>query len=109
MRRGSRLGSVELIVREGTYFSPGDEAAFYHRLEALSCVGSVEGAYEGLHIVLSTPPSDVELRELIALLYRYDLDMTPLAVLRTQRNAGWFADNKEAFWHARVFRAGPSS
>jgi hypothetical protein len=102
------LASVELIVQEGTYFSPGDEAAFYHRLETLRCVSSVKGAFEGLHIVLSKPPSDAELRELIALLYRYDLDMTPLAVLRTKRNAAWFADNKEAFWHVRVFRAGNS-
>jgi len=88
--------------------SPGDEKSFFDRLQALRCVVSVVGAPDGLHVLLSKPPTDLQLRELIALLYRYDLDMRPLAALRTERNAAWFSDRKKAFWHSSVFRTSKS-
>jgi hypothetical protein len=56
----------------------------------------------GLHVALSRP-TQMQLRELIALLYRYGLDMRPLASFRTERNAAWFANDRRKFWHARVF------
>ena len=92
----------QLIIQERTYYSQGDEDAFYGRLNGLSCVKSIKGALDGVHITLSAP-TDLQLREFIALLYRYGLDMRPLAALRTDKNADWFAKNREAFWHAAVF------
>ena len=97
------MGRTELIIREGTYYSQADEDAFFDRLYGLRCIKSIVGAPDGLHITLHRPPSDKQLREMLALLYRYDLNMTPLAVLRTSRNAAWFADDPKMFWHARVF------
>jgi hypothetical protein len=93
----------ELIIQEGTYYSQADEDAFFDRLNGLRCIKSVRGAPDGLHVALSRTPTEMQLRELIALLYRYGLDMTPLAALRTERNAAWFAKDRRMFWHARVF------
>ena len=95
----------EVVIQEGMYYSLADEKAFFDRLTSLRCVAGVRGAPDGLHINLSRRPSDTQLRELIALLYRYDLDMKPLAELRTEHNAPWYADPK-AFWHAAVFGRG---
>jgi hypothetical protein len=97
------VSAKELIIQEGTYYSQADEKAFFDRLSELRCVKSIRGGSDGLHIALSRPPTEMQLREIIALLYRYSLDMTPLAALRTERNAAWFAKDRKMFWHARVF------
>ena len=92
-----------MIVRGPTYFSQGDEKAFFEWLASISCVDGVSGRSRDLHITLKRQPGDAQLRELIALLYRYGMDMTPLAALKTGHNAHWFAENKRAFWHHSVF------
>ena len=97
------MSAKELIIQEGTYYSQADEKAFFDRLNELRCVKSVRGAPDGLHVVLSRPPTEMQLRELIALLCRYGLDMRPLAALRTERNAAWFVKDRKTFWHARMF------
>ncbi|WP_374312749.1 hypothetical protein [Dongia sp.] len=97
------MGGKLLIVTGPTYFSPRDEGSFFHWLQSISCVESVSGQLTDLHIRLKRPPSATDLRELIALLYRYQMDMKPLAALKTARNADWFAQNTEAYWHAPVF------
>jgi hypothetical protein len=94
----------ELVIQEKYYYSQADEDAFYDRLNSLRCVRSIQGTPDGVHIALSRAPTDSQLRELIALLYRYDLDMTPLAAFRTKRNAPWFSENRDAFWHSKVFQ-----
>jgi hypothetical protein len=98
------VSAKEFTIGLGRWYSPGDEDAFFVRLRALRCVKSYEGRCPSdLHVVLSKAPSEMELRELIALLCRYDLDMKPLAAFRTKRNAAWFFENRQAFWHGRVF------
>jgi hypothetical protein len=93
----------ELIVGGPSYFSMGDEHAFFHWLQSIPCVESVIGRSTDLCIRLRRPPSRADLRELIAVLYRYQMDMKPLAALRTARNSSWFAENPEVYWHAPIF------
>jgi hypothetical protein len=93
----------ELIIQESTYYSQAGEDAFFDRLNSLRCVEAIKGASDGLHVTLCGLPTDMQLRELVALLYRYGLDMTPLAALRNEKNEAWFAKNRETFWHGRVF------
>jgi hypothetical protein len=93
---------MEIIIRDSTYYSEGDEASFFDRLHSLKCVSDIKGAPDGLHVRLSRKPTNAQLRELIATLYRYGLDMRPLAVLRTKNNETWFCDPK-MFWYKRVF------
>jgi hypothetical protein len=93
----------ELIVKLGSFFSPGDEEAFFDWLQSILCVKSVRGCLRDLHIALKKQPNKSELRELIALLYRYRIDMRPLAAFKNKRNAAWFAENRDAFWHSGVF------
>ena len=97
------LSRRKLTVRGPTYFSQGDEKAFFDWLQSISCIEEVEGDLRDLHIILKRLPSDADLRELVALLYRYRINMRPLATMRTPRNSRWFADNPNAYWHRRVF------
>jgi hypothetical protein len=92
----------ELIVEGPTYYSQGDEAAFFAWLQAISCISDIVGQSTGLRIQLKRTPSKSDLRELIGLLYRYNMNMKPLAAFKTARNAKWFAAPR-MFWHAKVF------
>jgi hypothetical protein len=93
----------ELIVALGTFGSAGDEKAFFDWLQSIPCVEAVLGRSRVLHITLRKQPSNSDLRELIASLHRYRPDMRPLAALRNERNAAWFAEDRNSFWHVHVF------
>jgi hypothetical protein len=96
------LSRLTFIVRDPRYFAAGDEKAFFTWLESIPCVADVKGHLRDLHITLKRQPGSADLRELIALLSRYRMNMRGLAVYRTARNAHWFAD-PQTFWHAKVF------
>ena len=100
--KNTRIHRRELIVEGPTYGSQGDETAFFTWLQAIPCVGAVVGQSTNLHIQLKRAPSNADLHELVGLLHRYGMDMTPLAALKTARNAKWFADPGK-YWHAKVF------
>jgi len=55
-------------------------------LQSLRCIADIKGAPDGLHVRFARRPGNAQLRELIATLYRYGLDMGPLAALRTKDN-----------------------
>lgn len=93
-----------LVVRGPTYFSQQDEDVFFGWLQSIGCVDRVVGRLRSLHILLKRPPSEAQLRELLALFQRYRLNMRPLAVLKTNRNARWFADPQK-YWFRKVFGA----
>lgn len=92
-----------LRIIEGTYYSQGDEAAFFDRLREIPGVIGVVGSPEGLLVTLrSKKLSNVALRELIALHFRYSLPMKELAQFETPKNKNWFR-SRAAFWYAGVF------
>jgi len=93
----------KLVIKSGIFYSQGDEKAFFDWLQSLSCVERVDGQLDELHIAFVKQPNNSELRELIALLHRYRLDMKPLAAFKNKRNAAWFAQNRNSYWHIRVF------
>ena len=89
-----------LIVRGPTYGSPLDEKMHFDWLASIPCVANVGGELNDMHITLKRLPGEMDLRELIAVLYRYRMDMTGLAAFKSSRNKKWFAENS---WHAKVF------
>jgi hypothetical protein len=93
-------GARDLIVKGPTYFSPGDEKAFFDWLQAIPCVERVQGHVRDLHIKLKRPAGKSDLTELAALLKRYKIPTSGLAKLKTARNADWFATQ------GKIFRVG---
>jgi hypothetical protein len=94
---------MKIIAKGPKYFSPGDEAAFFSWLMSIGCVENVTGELRDLHIKLKRRPTAAQLRELVALFFRYRMNMKPLAALRTPTNENWFYKDTNAFWHSRVF------
>lgn len=95
---------VTLIAKEIVYFSPNDEGSFFAWLKGIGCVSDIHGVGRELHMKVR-PPTDTELRELIALFHRYSVERRQLAQFVTSKNASWFRDDDVAYWHAAIFKA----
>lgn len=55
-------------------------------------------------ISLGTKIIDDDLRELLALFYRYKIkNMQQLQIFLNNDNKTWFYENKKTFWHKKVF------
>ena len=86
-----------------SYWSPGDETAFFHWLQSIPGVTSVRGVGRELQISLrSSRLSSTALRELIALYWRYGGNLSELAQFANAANAHWFR-NPQAHWYESVF------
>lgn len=86
-----------------TFLSAQDEAAFFDWAAKLKCVKSITGKLDWIEIeVASTPISDENLRELIALFTRYRSDLAQLRAFETPRNKVWLSDTR-AYWHAAMY------
>ena len=46
---------------------------------------------------------DQDLRDLLAIFYKYKIEMTQLKRFLTDDNRKWFCENKKGYWHRRVF------
>jgi hypothetical protein len=80
------------------YFSQLDEDSFFGWVQQIPCIKSVEGGF--LHI-RSRRLSEPDLRDLIAVMYRYELPMAQLQQFLNERNEGWFKSPK-MYWHKKV-------
>jgi hypothetical protein len=92
----------ELIATGIRYYSSGDEDAFFEWLRRIGCVGTLWGAGPELVIPLIRRPSNSDLRELLALFRRYEVDMRQLARFAGGKDRAWFIDPTTT-WHRAVF------
>jgi hypothetical protein len=95
---------VRLVCKSTFFYSTFDDDAFFEWLKKISCVSNIGGVGEERYIdVDKNKLTEMDLREILALFYRYDVDMEQLGAFLSDENKSWFFDNKEAFWHKRVF------
>jgi len=93
-----------LVIEEPKlWFAYSDEKNFFQWLESTPAVMKVVRVDDGLELQLKKSVDNESLRDLIALLTRYDLDRSVLAALATSKNQSWFKD-KNKYWYASVFR-----
>ena len=85
------------------YYHPADERMFFEWLSRIPSVKSYAGeGSNGLVVRLKRRPGQDDLRQFVALLYRYGADMRQLAKFETAKNRSWFRDPKK-FWREAVF------
>jgi hypothetical protein len=95
-----RLTHFDSDVR---FLHQADERAFFEWLERIPCVGSFQGeGSDQLVVRLKRGPDDDDLRQLLALLFRYGAKLDQLAKFETDENRGWFRQ-PENYWHDAVF------
>jgi len=85
------------------FYHQADERAYFEWLERISCVASIQGeGNRGLVVRLKRRPGKDDLWQLLALGYRYGLDMRKFAKFETDANRAWFRDPK-MYWYSHVF------
>lgn len=76
-----------------SYWSQGDESAFFTWLQTIPGVVSIQGQGRELHIRLrSKRISSNSLRELFALYRRYGGDLSELTMFKSEANASFFLE-----------------
>jgi hypothetical protein len=99
------------LVLEATavrYYSQFDEASFFAWLDRIPCVDGYTGRGETLYITVDrNKTSDDCLRELVALFFRYGVDMKQLSIFSSDTNRAWF-ESPNAYWYDRVFTSAKS-
>ncbi len=104
VKKGRKRCYMLLNCKKVKFLSSGDEQHFFSRIESLNGVIKVYG--KGFSIIIEVEDSidDLCLKELIAIFYRYNADMSQLKSFLTRENKFWFYSNSRAYWHRKVFR-----
>lgn len=101
-RRYSTKGPI-LVCKGVLYYSLNDEAVFFEWIKKLKCIKQIGGVGDELLLYLrSRNVSSRCLRDLLALFFRYKVDMTQLQQFLNSSNAHWFND-QEYWFHRLVF------
>jgi len=92
-----------LVCENVRYYSQSDETAFFNWLNSIECVSEIQGYGSSLELTVhfTTIPEE-DLRELIAIFSRYQVDLKQLRVFETSENASWFTQNNRAYWHKKL-------
>lgn len=86
------------------YYSILDEEMFFLWLKKIPSIKMIGGFGYTLTIHFSTKLlPDEDLRELIAVLFRHQLNMRQLQIFLTDANRAWFFENKSEYWWHSVF------
>ncbi|TDZ90218.1 hypothetical protein [Mycobacteroides salmoniphilum] len=94
---------VELIARGVTFYSHGDEKAFFQWLNRIPGFESYQGQDSTLRIAVNPDIGEEwDPAEFVALYRRYNIDIRELRVLFTSRLDPWYSDPKR-YWHNDIF------
>lgn len=93
-----------LACKSVLFYGKKDKDAFFEWLEKIDCIDEIFGSGNELYIFINCDEiPDHNLRDLLALFQRYNIDMKQLARYLADDNKKWFYDNKAAYWHEKVF------
>lgn len=103
-REDAEVEIVTLRAVSTIFYSQYDEDMFFKWLNKIRCVETFGGEIETLNIAINKSKlTDIWLRELLALFYRYEVEMTQLRIFETEKNKHWFSE-PEKYWHKLVYK-----
>lgn len=94
-----------ILFCEGVkFYCREDEDIFFEWIAKIKCIETFSSRWKFLYLHIPCGNIDDEnLKELLALFYRYNIEMRQLKEFLTLQNKSWFYDDKQAFWHKKVF------
>lgn len=95
---------MEIEIQLTPFYSRGDERRLFQGLAEIDCIKNIHGVGRGLVFDINLNRlSREKLFELVALLWRYQIDLQPLRQL-AERNKkfAWLAE-PHFYWHASMF------
>ena len=95
--------TITLTAEATVFYSPGDESAFFTWLKSMPFVHSVGGSGRFLDIVVTpSAMNEYDLRELLALFYRYGVNMKQLSFFSSAAQFKFLRD-KRGYWYKHIF------
>jgi hypothetical protein len=96
--------TIKLICKSVWFYSNIDEDLFFEWIKKIPSIIRCDGRGDELYLYVNNAHiSDDDLRELLALFYRYKIDMRQLQVFLQPNNKEWFYGSPKGYWHRRVF------
>lgn len=96
---------IKLLAKSVRFRSELDERMFFSWVGEVSAIANKYGDETDIILeIRSQKISDDDLRELVGLFDRYDVDMRQLSQFLNQDNEKWFKLNTKSYWHKKVFR-----
>lgn len=98
------MENVKLVCKSVWFYSKIDEEKFFEWVQDIKSIARINGVGDELYLFLtSSDIADDDLREIIALFYRYKIDMKQLTIFLNAKNKEWFFGSPKGYWHRRVF------
>lgn len=98
------MSKVTLVCKAVSFYSGTDEDMFFAWIKKIPSITKFDGAGDELYLHINNNAiSDDDLRELIALFYRYKIDMTQLRIFLNDSNKEWFEGKPRGYWYKKVF------
>jgi hypothetical protein len=94
-----------LEIALGSFYSRGDERRLFVGFKEISAIRSVKGVHRDLLLDIEVAALNKEaMRELLALLRRYEIPLAPLRVFAKKNKFAWLND-EQGYWHNEMFKA----
>jgi len=95
---------MQLEIGLTTFYSMGDERRFFQGLKDISAIKDIRGVGRELILQLDIRSLNKEMmRELIALLWRYGVSLSPLKALAiNNKRFAWLHDDR-CYWYKNMF------
>ena len=96
---------VKLVCDDATFNDDAESDEWFEKtVTRISSVDELDDFGKKLHVyVKSTVIPDEDLKELLALFFKCNIDMSQLKVFLNDENKQWFFDDRQSFWHDYVF------
>ena len=96
--------NIVLMCKSVWFYSTTDEDLFFEWIKRIPSIVKYDGKGDELYLYFtSNTINDDDLRELLALFYRYKIDMKQLSVFLNEENKEWFFERSQSYWHKKVF------
>lgn len=93
-----------LKIALGSFYSRGDEKRLFQGFGEIAAIRDIKGVGRDLLLSINIAAlSKEQMRELLALLWRYDLPLAPLRVLSEKKKFDWLNDS-QGYWHEAMFK-----
>ena len=93
-----------VICKRVRYYSQNDETSFFEWISRIKGINKWEGIFDEVHLHLPRKRiSDECLRDLTALFYRYNIEMSQLQQFINDKNREWYAA-PGTYWYKSVFK-----
>ena len=95
MKNGLMNKKFFLTIKSGTFCSSTDEDLFFEWIKKIPSIIHFEGIGKNLLLYFNSKKVKFyDLRELLALFYRYKINMKPLAIFLNEENKEWFSGGR---------------